>query len=80
LEALWDSLMNPNLCMTSIEKRKQGEEKKRKKVEGQIISKRHKRSVSIAYSIQDSNTLLISMNKIVNFLHSNKPHLPTLNP
>jgi hypothetical protein len=35
LEALWDSLMNTNLCMPSIKKRKRGDEKK-KKVEGQI--------------------------------------------
>jgi len=33
LEALWDSLMNPNLCMPSIEKTKRGEGKF-KKVEG----------------------------------------------
>jgi hypothetical protein len=29
LEALWDSLMNPNLCMPWIEKRKRGDEEKK---------------------------------------------------
>jgi hypothetical protein len=61
-------------------KRKRGDDKK-KKVEGQITPDFIKGWPMFAYSIQDSKTLLISMNKnCLIFSIANKPHLPTLNP
>ncbi len=81
MEALWDSLMNTNLCMPSIKKKRKRGDDKKKKVEGQITPDFIKGWPMFAYSIQDSKTLLISMNKnCLIFSIANKPHLPTLNP
>jgi hypothetical protein len=62
LEALWDSLMNLNLCMPSIKKRKRGDEKK-KKVEGQITPNFIKGWLMLHIPFKILKTLLISMNK-----------------